>query len=522
MHSKDNGMKKQLPWLKTDGKRIVTDRGDAVLLQGVGLGGWMLPEGYMWKLEKPYDRPRRIEELVETVCGASYATSFWERYLESYITEDDIAYIARMGFNSVRLPLNSRTLCTFNEANDPVFSERVIRKVDELLLWCEKYHVYCILDLHGAPGGQTGENIDDSEHDIPSLFIEDHYREQCIALWRALASRYHDRSVIAGYDLLNEPLPQWHGAYNDRLMPLYRDITKAIREVDKRHIIILEGLHWATDWSPFEALKGVPIDTNYLLEFHKYWSNPDWESISSYAEMGERLQVPIFMGEGGENNLEWYTAAFSLYTSHEISWNFWTYKKMACTNSPVSFPAPKGWENQEKTRKQFDELLHNILEGACFLDEVSHAILRTPPLTIPAQWYDAYRSRYERIPGAAVRSGDPISILFCDGHRGEVNYRKLAGEPQNSEDALYVHLRPAEELFYHFIVREQGSYTIQVEGEGDGECEYTLTVDKRLPRGVSQENAFSVELPEGSHCVGIALIKGALDLKSITIKGSGV
>jgi hypothetical protein len=317
--------------------------------------------------------------------------------------------------------------------------------------------------------------------------------------------------------LLNEPLPQWHGAYNENVMPLYRDITKAIREVDQRHIIILEGLHWATDWSIFEELEKEPLDTNYLLEFHKYWSNPDWESIASYAEMGEKLNVPIFMGEGGENNLEWYTAAFSLFTSHQISWNFWTYKKMACANSLVTFPTPKGWGRKEKSRAQFDELLVNIKENASFLDDVAHAILRTPKITIPAQWYDEYASEYGRLPGADVRKGDPISILFCDGHRGAVDYHKSAGEDEDPGDALYVHMRPSEALFYLFNIREPGIHSIEIDGTPSGQCKYEIKVDNK-PSGDHSQWEFT----GGSHTVGISVASGTLDLRSITIKRRGV
>ena len=69
---------------------LYTEKGElkngsgAVLLRGVGLGGWLLPEGYMWKLYTKCDRPRRIEALVEKLCGPEYAEGFWQRYYASY------------------------------------------------------------------------------------------------------------------------------------------------------------------------------------------------------------------------------------------------------------------------------------------------------------------------------------------------------------------------------------------------------------------------------------------------------
>ena len=51
-----------------------------ILLRGMGLGGWLLPEGYMWKFYTKCDRPRRIEALIERLCGVEYAASFWTQY----------------------------------------------------------------------------------------------------------------------------------------------------------------------------------------------------------------------------------------------------------------------------------------------------------------------------------------------------------------------------------------------------------------------------------------------------------
>lgn len=151
-----------------------------------------------------------------------------------------------------------------------------------------------------------------------------------------LAERYKDEWIVAGYDLLNEPLPEWFAEHNDQVMPLYREIIAAIREVDARHMIILEGVHWATDWSIFEEKPGNELpDQNLMLQFHKYWNNPDTESIQKYLDAREQLNVPLFMGEGGENNKDWYAGAFRLFEDHGISWNFWTWKKLDTDNSPA-------------------------------------------------------------------------------------------------------------------------------------------------------------------------------------------
>ncbi|HSN67182.1 MAG TPA: cellulase family glycosylhydrolase, partial [Fusibacter sp.] len=167
-----------------------------ILLRGFGLGGWFLPEGYMWKLYTKCDRPRRMEALIETLCGEEYAAKFWEDYFDSYITERDIEQIAARGYNSVRLPINARKL--YHMTDDGLtFDVATIQRIDRLIDWCRKWNIYVILDMHGAPGGQTGANIDDSLSDLPELFMNDQNVEILTQLWLMLAMRYKDEPIIA-------------------------------------------------------------------------------------------------------------------------------------------------------------------------------------------------------------------------------------------------------------------------------------------------------------------------------------
>lgn len=452
-----------MEFIRAEGRQLF--KGEVpILLRGFGLGGWFLPEGYMWKLYDKCDRPRRMEALIESLCGSEYAQYFWEAYFENFITESDIKDIASSGYNSVRMPLNARRLYRKGE-NGIVFDEGSINRLDRLIQWCSRWNVYVILDMHGAPGGQTGANIDDSENDLPELFMNPEAEKDLITLWEMLAHRYKDEPIVAGYDLLNEPLPNWFSQHNHQLMPLYVKLIDAIRAIDSKHLIILEGLHWATDFSLFE---GLPADFNLegiVLEFHKYWSNPDKESLAPYLNVSESLNVPLFMGEGGENNLDWYTTAFPLYERLNISWNFWTYKKMACLNSPMTFDMPSKWQTlvdhidekaslgREDARQLFDAFLEAIKQSIpnkpvlCALD-------RSVPVSIPAEAFDAFESASEnvahRVKGADLRETDGLTILFDSGKVGAVDYKRYGGEPQPPEENLIVQLKPNEWAGYRF------------------------------------------------------------------------
>jgi endoglucanase len=469
-------------FLKAVGREIY--EGDQpILLRGFGLGGWFLPEGYMWKLYTKCDRPRRMEAMIEGLCGKEYAKDFWKRYLDSYITEKDLEFIAKEGFNSVRLPLNARHLYERRE-QELLLNEKMFERIDRLLEWGRKYGLYVILDMHGAPGGQTGQNIDDSETDLPFLFMEEHYEEELIFLWKEIAKRYQGETAVAGYDLLNEPVPNFFRQYNNHVLPLYRRLIQAIREIDQKHAILLEGVHWATDFSIFDSFTKQEAADNIILQFHKYWSNPDAESLKEFMEYSERLQVPLIMGEGGENNCDWYTTVFPLYERLNISWSFWSYKKMACTNSPVTFDVPKDWDrlihwidsrtglSPEIAVTIFDDFLLQ-LQSSHINQEVLNALLRRVPVAIPCEAYDDYQIRSSRSQGVILRMSDPVSLIFEDGKTGEVDYRRYGGEPQPESEKVLVILREGDKVKYQFHT-DCSEVQISLLAEGDGELLLTL------------------------------------------------
>ncbi len=449
-------------FLRREGQGLVNGNGHEVILRGVGLGGWLLPEGYMWRLPDQVDRPRRIEQLVRYLIGKEKAERFWHAYSESYMTEADIRQIAHDGFNSVRLPINARTLLD-KEGDDVQFVEHTILLIDRLVRWCRAYGLYVILDLHGAPGGQVGANIDDSESDIPELFTSENNRLLTVQLWRMLAERYRDEWIVAGYDLLNEPLPQSFSQYHGEVMPLYREIVQAIREVDTRHMIILEGVHWATDWSIFTEL----IDENVMLQFHKYWNNPDSESISEYLDMRVRWNVPIFAGEVGENNRDWYAGAFCLFEDHHISWNFWPWKKMDTGNSICSINMPAGWRlltehldggvtpSADVSERILWEYLANTSSDACVHHpEIVGALFRRPPVRIPSIFY-GYRGEgvsfgvvNRTSENVGFRVHDGTCIRFVNGSSTQANFHHSRGEEWGAADRLCIHMAVGDWFTY--------------------------------------------------------------------------
>ncbi len=388
-----------LSFLHTVGQNIVDESGNKIFLKGVGLGNWLLPEGYMWKFGALGDRPRKIEKVVSDLIGEKKAAIFWKSFRQNYITEADIKRIAELGFNSVRPALNSRLFLT--EEENPVYVEEGFQLIDSLVGWCKKYQLYVIIDMHAAPGGQTGANIDDSPNDIPGLFIEKKYQDQLVNLWVKIAKRYKDEPVVAAYDLLNEPLPIGNGAadkYKHLLEPLYRRITAEIRKVDPKHMITLEGFNWSNDWSLFNK----PFDNNVFYQFHYYcWNKPDHlNSIDTYLKKRDQLNTPIWVGETGEKGNAIYWATTQLFEANNIGFSFWPWKKMDTQNTPYSIKRPNDWDlisaytkgssrpDSIRAEKIFNELLENIQLANCdYFEDVCNAILTRIPAKIEAENY---------------------------------------------------------------------------------------------------------------------------------------
>jgi aryl-phospho-beta-D-glucosidase BglC (GH1 family) len=307
-------------------------------LRGVNLGNWLEYEGYLWQFNGSRgDRTRTIEQRITDLIGATNAATFWQTYRQTYTTEDDIARIAALGFNSVRVPFTARFLLP---EGSTTFDDTEFSYLQNVAAWGAKHGVYIILDMHAAPGGQNGTNIDDDADGTAGLFADPTNQDRYVMIWTEIARRFKDVVSVAGYDLLNEPLPEPNQSqYIPQLWPLYQRVGQAIRTVDPNHMLIVEGANWADDWSSL----GAPFDDNMAYSFHKYWDATDVSSIQGYLDNQSQWMRPIWCGESGENDDSWYQAAFSMLEMNNVGWAFWPWKKFNAGNNPYSVNLPSGW-----------------------------------------------------------------------------------------------------------------------------------------------------------------------------------
>lgn len=516
----------ELSFLHTAGQDIVNEYGNKVRLRGVGLGNWFLPEGYMWKFGSLGDRPRKIEKLIANLIGDEKAAKFWKSYRQNYITEKDIQRIATLGFNAVRPALNARLFLT--EGDNPVYVSEGFQLMDSLVSWCKKHRLYIIIDMHGAPGGQTGANIDDSPDDIPALFIDKKYQDRLVNLWSKIVKRYKNEPVIAAYDLLNEPLPKGSGAagkYKHLLVPLYQRLTSEIRKTDQKHMITLEGFDWSNDWSLFDK----PFDKNVFYQFHYYcWGRPDHlNSIDEYLIRREQLKTPIWVGETGEKGNTIYWATSQYFEANNIGFSFWPWKKMDTQNTPYSIKKPDNWDvlsaytNNKGPKpgsvmagKMFDELLENIKLAECnYFEDVTHAILNRIPGKVEAENYgfDGYERSYFVLDTAArsayYRKQEPVKIVLDSKDKDQFW----------SEQSI--ELKTREWVVYQFesLQNKESHLTIRASSDDMGSAINILVNDKAsdlhvISKELVELNVGNYQLKKGKNRIKILVRSNSLKL----------
>jgi len=312
---------------KTDGQNIVNPDGEAVILRGVGLGGWLVPEGYM--LRTPgFGSPSSIRAQFESLLGPETTDEFFQIYRNNYVNEKDIEKIAELGYNSIRLPFH---YALFYDTETASFNEEGFTLLDTFMVWCKKNNLPVILDMHCAPGGQSKDNIADGDGVEARLWTVKENQDLTVEIWKEIARRYANEPWIIGYDLLNEPvLPP--GYSNQILRNFYIRLINTIRSEDANHIVFIEGNIYATNFDHLTP----PMALNMVYAFHKYWSETTQASIQYMLNIRNQYNVPLWLGESGENSNTWFRETIDLMEKNNIGWNWWTHKKIATITSPYS------------------------------------------------------------------------------------------------------------------------------------------------------------------------------------------
>jgi endoglucanase len=334
---------KSQAFLKTYGKAIVNEEGDTIILRAMGLGGWMLQEGYMMQTSGFATAQYQIKNKIEALIGKANTDLFYEAWLANHVREIDIDSLKSWGFNAVRLPMHYN-LFTLPVESEPVAGGQTwltkgFDLTDSLIKWCSKNKMYVILDLHAAPGGQgSDQGISDYNPAKPSLWESAANQTKTISLWKKIAERYANEQWVGGYDLINET--NWNMDGNLALKILYSRIAENIRMVDNKHLLFIEGNWFANDFTGLTP----PFLQNAVYSPHKYWSVNNQASIQWVLDIRDTYNVPVWFGEAGENSNTWFRDAIRLLEDQKIGWAMWPMKKIESISGPVSVKKTPGYQ----------------------------------------------------------------------------------------------------------------------------------------------------------------------------------
>jgi len=328
-------------FIKVSGKDLVNSKGEKYFIQGVNIGQWLNPEGYMFRFHKT-NSPRFINELICQIGGPEFATDFWQSYKDNYITKKDIEFIASTGANTIRLPFHYK-LFTNEDYLGLYENQDGFARIDSAVAWCKAAGLRLILDMHDCPGGQTGDNIDDS-YGYPWLFESEKCQQQFCDIWVKIADYYKNEPVILGYELMNEPIPHYLENKEElikKIEPLYKRATSAIRDVDTNHIIILGGAQWNTR---FDCFTDYSFDDNMMYSCHFYGGPACQEALQCYVDFRDKVNLPMYMGETGHGTYEWLHDMSVLMNKNNIGWTYWPIKKVE-KSAWLEIKRPENWDH---------------------------------------------------------------------------------------------------------------------------------------------------------------------------------
>lgn len=311
-----------------------------IRFSGLGVGSWLNLEHFMLGIPTPESM---IKEAFEECFGKERQEKFWDKFVREFIREEDFRFMKKIGINLLRVPFNYHLFIDDNQPD--CLKEDGFLYFDYLLELCRKYKIFLMPDMHTVPGGENPDWHSDNKTGIPQFWHYKIFQEQVTELWKSIAARYAEEEYLLGYDLLNEPFLM--PAKNGKLQEFYEETTRAIREVDKNHIIFLEGDFFAMDISAISEIK----DRNTAITFHFYptvWEENLGDEVyprkqrqqvfeERFAKMiGQMRQFkrPLLCGEAGydikgknmKHVMELVEDTLELFEKYQISWTLWCYK----------------------------------------------------------------------------------------------------------------------------------------------------------------------------------------------------
>ncbi len=208
------------------------------LQKGMGIGGWLTN----YKRFNVLPQDKRLDITIGDM-----------EHFESYITERDVAYIASLGMDHIRLGFDQIVV----EESPYKYREKILDILQKFADWCKKYNLRLVLNMHKAVGNYC-DILDET-----GLMQNEELQKRFIAVWLKLEEVFsNDNDII--FELLNEVVNSTADEWNS----VAEKTTNAIRNLNKDRLIIIGGIEWNNP-PGLDYLK-VYDDEKIIYTFHCY------------------------------------------------------------------------------------------------------------------------------------------------------------------------------------------------------------------------------------------------------------
>jgi len=271
--------------------------------------------------------------------------------------ENQLDFIAKQGFNYIRLPMDYRFWTTDFDYLNP--DEKVFDNVDKYIKACQQRGLHISINLHRAPGYCINMNSIEKHN----LWKDKEAQDAFVFLWKYFAKRYKDISPDAlSFDLLNEPpdIGQY-GFTRKRHEKVMRRTIDAVRDIDPNRLLILNGIegggiaipeladtgtvHSGRGYAPYTVshyrASWFPVEDDYVWQVPEYPGMADGEKWNKAAlkryykpwREVEKTGTGVYIGEFGCFNktpndvaLRWLSDLLSLYREYKWGYALWNFK----------------------------------------------------------------------------------------------------------------------------------------------------------------------------------------------------
>ena len=280
-----------------------------------------------------------IDSLGQPVYlqGVAFGNEIWSHSKTEPVnhhSEIDYQRVKDMGMNVIRFYLNYHL---FEDDNRPYeYRQEGWNWLDKNIAWARKYGIYLILNMHAPQGGYQSQGKGDA------LWTDPENQNRLAALWKAIAKRYANEGIIAGFGPVNEPVPtssigQWS--------MLAQKILDAIRTVNTSHLVFIENAIYVKGNFEMDQNLNFPQVTgkNIVYEFHGYFPHRFTHQLMEFTQLPDGGAYPDEDRiEVAGDASEWYTTTYQNpgIDPETANWKFYEGIKFRIDDPKISFLQP--------------------------------------------------------------------------------------------------------------------------------------------------------------------------------------